>query len=320
MAAEIDMSNGRANVAFAGQKLWHNLGTQLTKNSPLAIWEREAGFNWEILQGDVSTVRNDGTTINMPERQLLYRSDTLAPLSVVSHKYKVVQPREILAFYEDLIESAGFTMETAGMLFGGRRFWALANTNNSGQVVPGDDIDQYLLLTTACDGSLATTAKFTSVRVACNNMLSMALSAGGTRSIKVPHNANFDPQVVKKALGVATGTWDLFMGNMRALAAKKMTNNEAVSFLVNIVGDPYETLEDQSAGAAALMQSIYSLWNGNAMGYELVGKTRWGMLNAVSEYYDHHTGHKTRDAAVNNTWYGEGEKIKQKAESLLLAA
>lgn len=33
-----------------------------------------------------------------PGQKVLYRSDTNAPLSIVSKQYKVVQPREILEF------------------------------------------------------------------------------------------------------------------------------------------------------------------------------------------------------------------------------
>jgi Domain of unknown function (DUF932) len=35
--------------------------------------------------------------------------------------------RAVLEFFRDLTEAAGFTLETAGVLFGGKRFWALAS-------------------------------------------------------------------------------------------------------------------------------------------------------------------------------------------------
>ena len=47
--------------------------------------------------------------------------------AVVSQRYQVVQPREILEFYRDLTEMSGFELETAGVLKGGRKFWALAS-------------------------------------------------------------------------------------------------------------------------------------------------------------------------------------------------
>ena len=64
------------------------------------------------------------------DNKVLYRSDTHAPLSVVSQRYQVVQPREILEFYRDLTEISGFELETAGRFKGGRKIWALAKQVN----------------------------------------------------------------------------------------------------------------------------------------------------------------------------------------------
>jgi hypothetical protein len=41
------------------------------------------------------------------------------------------QPMEILHFYRDLTEQSGFELETAGVLKGGKKFWALARTGQS---------------------------------------------------------------------------------------------------------------------------------------------------------------------------------------------
>lgn len=319
MAHEIHNDGKKDCFAFVGEAGWHGLGQQLTPNSPLSVWEQEAGLDWEIRQGDCTTLAPDGTLIKMPERQLLYRSDTLAPLAVVSSKYRVVQPREVLHFYEDLLESAGFTMETAGVLFGGKRFWAMARCNQEEDVVPGDRVAQYLLLTTACDGSLATTAKFTSVRVVCNNTASMALRHGGTATVRVPHNRQFDAPAVKRELGVSVSAWDTFLLDARALAARDMSRQEAAHFLVQLLGEPALPLEDQPVAAANTMQAVYSLWDRSSMGNELAGHTAWGMWSAITEYYDWHTGHKTADARMANAWFGEGDKVKTAAFDLLLA-
>lgn len=320
MAHEIDMSNGRANMAWVGDKPWHGLGSQLTEDAPLSTWLTEAGMEFEILETTVQGQAIGNQMISMPERKMLYRDDTLTPLAVVSSKYKVVQPREILYAQEELIEQLGFKMETAGVLFGGKKFWSMSRTNFSDEVLAGDKVGQYLLLTTACDGSLATTAKFTSVRVVCNNTLTMSLGGESNKTtVKIPHSAQFDMGRVKAELGLAGESWNKFIGDMRTLSDKKMTKSQAINFLIELVGDPTKSLEDQSQGSAKLMTHMFNLWNSDSIGNELVGHTRWGMLNAVTEYYDHHTGHKTVDARMNNAWMGDGEKAKMQAADLLLS-
>jgi len=119
-----------------------------------------------------------GAIMTFPEQKVLYRSDTKAALSVVSSRYQVVQPKEILEFYRDLTEVSGFELETAGVLKEGRKIWALAKTGQHATLKGNDTINGYLLLATACDGTLATTAQFTSIRVVCNNTLAVALSNG----------------------------------------------------------------------------------------------------------------------------------------------
>lgn len=79
---------------------------------------------------------------------------------------------------------------------------------------------RYLLLATARDGTLATTAQFTSVRVVCNNTLAIALG-NGTDAIKVGHRSQFDAQAVKRQLGIAISSWDGFMARMKALSDYK---------------------------------------------------------------------------------------------------
>lgn len=119
-------------MAYAGATPWHGLGNQLTQKQPIEIWQREAGMDWAIQESSVhfkaDTVGHLGTIHSFPEQKVLYRSDTKAPLSVVSQRYHTVQPREVLEFYRDLTEVSGYELETAGVLKGGRKFWALART------------------------------------------------------------------------------------------------------------------------------------------------------------------------------------------------
>ena len=63
--------------------------------------------------------------------------------------------------------------------------------------------DGYLLLSTACAGTLPTTAQFTSVGVVCNNTLQTALAGDSVGAIKVPHRWQFHAQAVKRQLRVA---------------------------------------------------------------------------------------------------------------------
>ena len=165
------------SMAYTGQTPWHGLGNVLPPLQSLDVWLQAAGMDWTIEQSDVLYQGSpDNPILHIyPDSKVLYRSDTLAPLSVVSQRYNVVQPHEVLHFYQDLVEAGGFELETAGSLKGGRKLWALAKTGQDLMLKGGDLVKSYLLLATSCDGTLCTTAQFTSVRVVCNNTLQVAV-------------------------------------------------------------------------------------------------------------------------------------------------
>jgi phage/plasmid-like protein (TIGR03299 family) len=233
-------------------------------------------------------------------------------LSVVGKRYRVVQPSEVLGFYRDLVSVGGFELETAGVLKGGRKLWALAKTGQETMLKGGDLVKGYLLLATACDGTLATTAQFTSVRVVCNNTLQLA--TGDTRgAVKVPHSTVFDPVAVKKELGLGVTAWDQFMQSITAMSDRKVHRIEAMNYLVDVLGDPTIPLAEQPNQKG--LQSVFELFSGNGMGSDMASAsgTAWGLLNAVTEHIDHQRRARNHDYRLDSAWFGQGAAIKAKA-------
>jgi phage/plasmid-like protein (TIGR03299 family) len=315
-------------MAYVGATPWHGLGSRLSPKQPIEIWQREAGMDWKI-QGSPVHFKSDsigalGSIHTFPDQKVLYRSDTKAPLSVVSQRYQVVQPREVLEFYRDLTEVSGYELETAGVLKGGRKFWALARTGQGTTLKGNDQVNGYLLLATSCDGTLATTATPTTVRVVCNNTLTIALD-GSAKAIKVPHSTRFDPQAVKKQLGIAVSQWDNFMHRMRMLSERKVQWHEAMGFFMNVLCDanPNTPLPAVLPNERAL-RKVQGLYEGQGRGSTLESAqgTAWGLLNAVTEYVDHERRARSIEYRMDSAWFGQGAQIKQRAleAALQLAA
>ena len=296
-------------MAYQGQAPWHGLGHHLTENQPLEVWLKEAGMEWHILNAPVQ-YRAGIELQDFADQKVLYRSDTLQPLSVVSNRYQVVQPESVLEFYRDLVEVGGFELETAGVLKGGRKLWALARTGQEAILKGGDKIKAYLLLATACDGTLATTAQFTSVRVVCNNTLSMAVN-DSSGAIKVPHSTKFDPDQVKKALGVGVSTFDEFMYRMRQLAERRVNEREAAAFAKDVFAE--SNFSAQAAEKAG--DAVMTLFSGKGIGstLEAANETAWGLLNAVTEFVDHERRARSPSNRLDSAWFGPGAVIKQRA-------
>lgn len=313
------------SMAYANATPWHGLGNHLTENQPIEVWAQQAGMDWNIREANVRFVAEHDANISsihtFPENKVLFRSDTNAPLSVVSQRYQVVQPREILEFYRDLTEISGFELETAGVLKGGRKIWALAKTGQSTALRGNDVTHGYVLLATACDGTLATTAQFTSIRVVCNNTLAVAL-AGGTGTVKVPHSTSFDPEAVKKQLGISVSSWDEFMYRMKILSERKVKSVEAERYFLRVFTDHSTKAVGQTNERA--MAKALTLFDGQGKGSDLDSAkgTAFGLLNAVTEFVDHERRARSPDHRLESAWFGQGAAIKQKAleQALLLAA
>jgi phage/plasmid-like protein (TIGR03299 family) len=318
------------SMAYVGETPWHGLGNQLLPKQPLEIWAKQAGMDWNIESAEVRFVAGvTGATGSLgsihafPEQRVLYRSDTKAPLSVVSSRYQVVQPREILEFYRDLTEVGGFELETAGVLKEGKKLWALARTGQSTSLKGRDEVNAYLLLATACDGTLATTAQFTSVRVVCNNTLAIALG-DSTGAVKVPHRSQFDAQAVKRQLGIAISSWDGFMVRMKALAERKVNDTAAEAFFHRVL--TYSTSSGHSAPATndSAINAVQALYAGRGKGATLpsAAGTAWGLVNSITEFVDHHRRTRSDDHRRDAAWFGAGAALKQKAwdEAMKLVA
>lgn len=334
------MAHQVEQMAYVGDTPWHGLGNQLTQNQPIEIWAQQAGMDWRIESSDVSYMAQNarGQSIIMPyeEQRVLYRSDTHAPLSVVSQRYQEVQPMEILEFYRDLTEQSGFELETAGVLKGGKKFWALARTGQSTALKGKDVSNGYILLATACDGTLATTAQFTNIRVVCNNTLAIALRGQSSSAgvVKVPHSTKFDADKVKQQLGISVRAWDEHMYEMKQLSQRKVTQGEAAAFFDAVFNNTSMSAADQeeniiqfyrniatanpakekSEPNGRAMAKVMDMFNGQGRGAELSSAkdTAYGLLCSITEFADHERRAMSTDHRLDSAWFGAGAALKQR--------
>lgn len=323
MAHQITIrADGFAEMAFVGKLPWHGLGQALDANADMEAWRKAAGMDWTIESTSVQYAPNETHRYEtFPERFVQYRSDTLAPLSVVSARYKPVQPSQVLEFFNDLAQEHGFKLHTAGTLFGGKRLWALAETGKFAEVSKDDGVGGFLLLSTSCDKSLATTARFTSVRVVCNNTLSLATTSKDY--VSFTHLSEWDSTKMRDKIAQQVESFGAFMEMAKLLKRQKCTEVTARDFLKQILFTPkeLETLEPANIEKYRPYRKIMDLFNGEAKGWELDGVrgTRWGLMNSITEYLDHHSPARSDDARLNSAWFGGGDAIKTKALELLAA-
>lgn len=322
MAHLIDFSNNRANIAYTGKTPWHGLGVNVDHNTTIDQWRIEAGLNWEARKAQAQFIGLDGG-VYPTDSQIVFRSDTHAQLGVVTDRYQIVQPAEILEFYRDLVGVEGWHLDVVGSLDGGKRIWALAKTGHDfGVNGTIDKVGMYLLLATSFDGKMATIGKFTSVRVVCQNTLTASLGDNLAR-VSVGHNTVFNADKVKQQLGLVDGATIQLQEESQRLAQRKVTDKEALIFIKNIIVGKDVEIDELSTRSANLVKGVFDLYKGNGKGSTLTSAqgTAWGVLSAITEHVDHYAG-RNNNNRVRNAWFGQGENLKltAKNELLLLAA
>lgn len=312
-------ADGRVEFAYLSSDgtPWHGLGQAMENDASIDEWRVAAGMDWKIHRSRVRyAVERDENAplIELPEQHVLFRSDTKAALGVVSNKYQVVQPADVLEFFRDIVKVGGLDLSAAGTIYGGKRFWATAKIGEMA-LTNKDEVGGYLLLSTSADGSLSTEARRTTVRVVCKNTLAMAIQEAAD-VVKISHRSVFDSDAVKNFMGLNETAWNAFRHAAESLAHKQLHEEQAADFVAQLFGNGEKVRE--STG----YRKVLELFNGQGMGAmnDGVFGTAWGLLNAVTEYADHHVRARSDENRFVSSQWGQGANLKRQALDLLIAA
>lgn len=338
MAHELDFSKGKAAIAYRGETPWHGHGQIILPQDSIDDIRIKAGLDYDVVKTPVlfgyqelqhaSGFSQDAGSEEpaiidrfgeFKQNQVLYRNDTHTPLSVVGEHYRVVQPKEVVEFYRDLCADFGFEVEVVGALAGGRKVWALANTKNAFSLRGEDKVKGYLLLATSYDGTMATQARFTSVRVVCNNTLSLARMAKA--QVSVPHNKTFDADLVKRQLHVGPA-WEAFNERAAKMSERVVSRDEVVQLFMQAyygLATPdavkeFHEVEGNDAKVKKTMERLtYALFESPGAQLASARGTLWGALQAVTFDVDHNLPSRDAGSRLNKSWFGDGDGIKNRA-------
>lgn len=316
MAHEID------RMAYRGDVPWHGLGETMRDGESIEAWRERAGLKWEAIKclahyrtPPGSDGEERGAVRAAVGNYVLARSDTGAALGIVSDRYQPVQPGEVIEFYRSLCDANGFELETAGSLRGGKRVWALAKTPEGFTLPGGDAVRGYLLLATSYDGTAATSARYTSVRVVCANTLAMANRDAAT--VTVRHNTKFNATDAKLRLGVHDAAGEFEQGARTLATAKANIATTTAVWLAAYFGksqaEMNATSETRKQGEKLLRALVPALHNAPGAALDSSAGTLWGAVNAVTYHVDHARRARSQENRLDAAWFGTGDAIKRAA-------
>lgn len=311
------MAHEVEQMMYVGQTPWHGLGTALPEAPTVEDAIRCAGLDWEV-QLHALYMKMDGETIKVPDAYSTVRSTDKKVLGVVGPTYHPLQNRDAFRFFQPFIDSGVATLETAGSLRGGRRVWILARIKGEAlEVVPGDDVRRYALLSNGHDGTLAVRGGFSNVRTVCANTLAQAHNDESSKLLRIRHTAKVVEtlDLVRAVMDLSHREFVATVEQYRMLATRGVSVADLKTY-VRKVFEPkvsIKTEEEAKDDSERLINKIIPLFE-EGRGNDLPGVkgTYWGLYNSVSEYLSWERG-RSADIRLDNLWHGDGARVNQKA-------
>lgn len=336
MSHDLEMNlDGSANMAFVGADPWHRLGQTPADPDSLDSWLDACRGHWTIKSGSAyfypmldGRAQQQLSPETIPNCKHWYRSDSGEVFYTGTDQYQGHQPREVADFLMQYVKAdPRFRFETMGFLKGGRQFWALAKFEQD-FTVAGDPHRAYLLATTSFDGSMATTAQGTLIRVVCNNTLTASMM-DKRAAIKIRHTSKFDAAKRESAgaeLAQVAQQFSAYKDMGDAMAQARMGKQEVAQFFKDLLEIPREATREDISGKKrnAYDQLVDSLGvtvrerRPDARSLEWVDK--FECLNAVTRFVDHERGaggSKSDEDRLQVANFGSGALLKTRAVALL---
>lgn len=307
MAHNIEMINGKAQMAYVGETPWHGLGVSVPADLTPEQMLEAAGLNWEV-EKIKAYAKVGGKNIDVGRSALVRKSDNKI-LDIVSNDWNPVQNTEAFEFFNDFIAEGDMEMHTAGSLAEGQIVWALAKVKDGFSLFGGDEVESYLHFTNFHKYGFSTDVRFTPIRVVCNNTLTLSLNTKVERFVKISHRREFTGDNVKLMLGIAQEKLAKYKEMAAFLGTKRYTDENMVDYFKRVFpvsGGP-DAKKELSKNAKVAMSVVDT-----QPGADFARGTFWQLFNTVTYTADHLMG-RTQDTRLTSAWYGNGRNMKTKA-------
>ena len=304
MAHMIEMIDGKASMAWAGETPWHGLGTQVSNDLTPEQMLKAADLDWKVVPVPAyATIGGEQVDIG---RSALVRDRDNKVLDVITNDWVPNQNSDAFDFFNDFVAAGEMEMHTAGSLRDGQLVWALAKVKDGFELFNGDAVESYLLFTNPHKYGSSIDVRFTPIRVVCNNTLSLSLSSTANQVVKVSHRNEFNGDNVKEMLGIAKEKLQSYKEMATYLGSKRFTDENIVDYFKRVF--PVSGAKKELSKNAEIALNIID----QQPGAEFAEGTWWQAFNAVTFMTDHVIG-RSADTRLQSAWYGYNKGLKTRA-------
>lgn len=292
---------------------WMTVGTVLDQD---VMTSEEAvklgGMDFTVsLQPCIQRLQS-GEYVELESRRIVTRDDTEEAFDVVSGDYTILQYGETF----DFLDAISPKFVAAGTLKGGKQGFVVvqAPETRSVSLLGGDDPhDLFVVVRTSHDRSRAVEAMVMPLRQRCMNQLGLqSFAAGVTNRWAIPHTSTMSDKlkIAQQAILKLDAYADALRETAERLAGTPISTEMGERILRRVLPDRPKT--DEVVGR------IMDLWaHADTVGYSGDG---WGLVNAVSDYFDHGRTGGTEESRFVGALQGTTYKMINTTAALALAA
>ena len=297
-------------MMFVGATPWHGLGNKVEADIGIEDAIVSAGLDWEVGLKDLQTV--DGVPVN---HRATYRKSDGSILGVVGPRYTPLQNKDAFDWFQPFLDAGECGIHTAGSLHSGQKVWVLAQLNrDNSEIVRGDEVGKFILLSNSHDGTTAIRVGYTPIRVVCVNTLAFAHSYSDSKLIRIRHtrSSKNNLEQVRDIMDNINAGFEATAEQYRFLASKNFNQadiNRYVKIMLGIEGTADGDIKTRTRN---IMDEILALVEGPKQSATNVRGTWWAAYNGFNEYLNYNKG-RTEDNRLDSLWFGANANDNNKA-------
>ena len=297
----IEQYGDMASFASLRQPAWHGLGTvfenEVTTREMLNLAHLS---DWDVRCEEIALPGRSHRDYFATVRTNPFDGGNDV-LGVVGERYRPFQNEDLFAFGDNILDGARW--ETAGSIKNGTVVFGSLALNRDTVLDAngrGDKIDNYLLVHTSHDGSLAIQASVTPVRVVCSNTLNAAVGRDGRRakqSFRIRHTQTTEGKVsaAREALGLASKYLDEFDKMAAKMIETEITEKQFFDIITTVYPKPEENAKGAFTKWENKIDTLNSIWVSPTV--TNIKGTAWGAYNTLTERLDWHRNPRGGDAS-----------------------
>ena len=297
-------------MMFVGETPWHGLGNKVEADIGIEDAIVSAGLDWEVGLKDLQTV--DGVPVN---HRATYRKTDGSILGVVGPRYTPLQNRDAFDWFQPFLDAGECGIHTAGSLHSGQKVWVLAQLNrDNSEIVPGDEVCKFILLSNSHDGTTAIRVGYTPIRVVCVNTLAFAHSHSDSKLIRIRHtrSSKNNLEQVRDIMDNINAGFEATAEQYRFLASKNFNQADINRYVKVMLGIEGTVDGDIKTRTRNIMDDILGRIEGPKQTATNVRGTWWAAYNGFNEYLNYSKG-RTEDNRLDSLWFGANANDNNKA-------